>query len=94
MNMIKEQKLRTVKVNERGQIVIPEEIRKDLGIKKESTLVLIERDGEIVIKREEGILTDLEMENKFWRVLTEESFKSAWDKEDELWERIYKKEKK
>ena len=49
IKMIK--KIRTVKVNERGQIVIPEEIRNDLGIKESSILVVIEENNEIVLKK-------------------------------------------
>lgn len=93
MNM-KENKLRTVKVNERGQIVIPEEFRKDLGIKTDSTLVLIEKKDEIILKKEAGVLKELEEENNFWRKITEESFRKAWDKEDEIWDEIYEKEEK
>lgn len=49
-------KIRTVSLNDRGQIVIPEDIRKDFGIEGSSILVLIERDGEIVLRRERDIL--------------------------------------
>lgn len=37
-NNKKNRKIRTVRVNARGQIVIPEDVRKDLGIVGESYL--------------------------------------------------------
>ncbi len=52
-------KIRTVNINSRGQIVIPEEFRKDLNIKGGETLVLVERSGEITIKRENALSTAL-----------------------------------
>ena len=79
-------KIRTVNVNERGQLVIPEEIRKDFGIKGGSTLVMIEGIGEIVLKKEADILNALE--EKFWKTLSKEAMKRAWSKEDEIWDRL------
>ena len=94
INMNEDKKIRTVKVNERGQIVIPEEIRKDLGISKFSTLIMIENKDQIILKKESSVLKDIENENNFLGDLTEESLKRAWDKEDEIWDKIYKKEEK
>ena len=81
-------KIRTVRVNERGQLVIPEDIRKDFGIKGSTTLVLIENNGEIVIKKESEVFAALE--DKFWKALSQTSIKRAWSKEDEVWDKIAK----
>ncbi len=86
-------KIRTVKVNERGQIVIPEEIRKDLGIKESSVLVMIEENNEIILKKESEILKEMDGEEQFWKSLTRESMKRAWNKEDEIWDKLYKEQK-
>lgn len=86
-------KLRTVSVNERGQVVIPEDVRKDFGIENKSTLVLIERKNEIVLKRESDILETIENEDRFWANLSKHSMKRAWSKEDAVWDEIYSKTK-
>ena len=94
MNKIETKKIRTVKVNERGQIVIPEDIRKDFGIKKSSVLVMIEGTQEIILRKESDILNDINDEEVFWRNLSVESMKIAWDKEDSGWDEIFKNEKR
>jgi len=87
-------KLRTVSVNERGQVVIPEDVRKDFGIENKSTLVLIERKNEIVLKRESDILETIENEDRFWKNLSKHSLKRVWSKEDAVWDEIYSKTSK
>ncbi|HLD49479.1 MAG TPA: AbrB/MazE/SpoVT family DNA-binding domain-containing protein [archaeon] len=82
-------KIRTVAMNERGQIVIPEDIRKDFGIESASTLVLIESEGEIVIKRELDVFQAID-DDKFWKAISKESMKNTWHKEDKVWDKIYK----
>lgn len=94
MNNKKTAKIRTVSVNERGQIVIPEDIRKDFGIENSSTLVLIERKGEIVLKKEEDVIEAVETEDKLWKSLSNQAMKTSWSKEDEVWDKIYKEGRK
>ena len=86
-------KLRTVKLNERGQIVIPEDIRKDFGINENTTLVIIEKQNELVLQKESDVLIKMEDEDKFWKHLSEEAMKRAWSKEDEVWDKFYKEMK-
>lgn len=53
------QALETVKVSSRGQIVIPENVRKRLNIVEGTKLILI-KDGEtIILEREEDFLKRL-----------------------------------
>ena len=87
----KKSRIRTVNVNERGQIVIPEDIRKDLGIVDSTTLVMIEKDGEILIRKENDVLLALD-DDSFWRSVAKESLKRAWNKEDNAWDKIAKKD--
>lgn len=87
----KKGRIRTVAVNERGQIVIPEDIRKELGIGKSATLVLIEKDDEIIIRKESDVLSALD-EDTFWKTLARESMKHAWNKEDDVWDEIARKD--
>lgn len=81
-------KIRTVKVNNRGQLVIPEDMRDDFEIKGGSTLVIIEKEGELVLKKESEVFEALE--DKFWKLLSREAVKRAWGKEDDVWDRIAK----
>ena len=87
---MKNRRLRTVSLNERGQIVIPEDIRKDFGLEKNATLVIIEKGDELVLKKESDVLTAIEDEDKTWKFFSMESMKRAWSKEDEIWDKIYK----
>ena len=47
--------------------------------------------GEIVIKKESDILKAID-EDMFWKRLSQESMKGAWNKEDEIWDKIAKGE--
>ncbi len=87
----KKARIRTVAVNERGQIVIPEDIRKEMGIKGADTLVLIEKGGEIMIKKESDVLSAMD-EDAFWRAVARESMRRAWSKDDEVWDKIARKD--
>ena len=84
-------KIRTVSVNDRGQLVIPEDIRKDLGITGETTLVLIEKDGDLMLKKESDVF-DMFYEEDFWKVIANKSLEDAWDKEDGVWDAIAQKQ--
>ena len=88
---MKTKRIRTVSVNGRGQIVIPEDIRKDFGITEDTTLVLFEEEGEIVLKKEADVITAIETEDKFWKALSAESMKRAWTEKDTVWDKLYKR---
>jgi AbrB family looped-hinge helix DNA binding protein len=49
-------KLRAVMVNDRGQIVIPDDIRRELGIEAGTALVLVQKGKEILIRKESDFL--------------------------------------
>lgn len=88
MNMSTSQSdmLRSVSVNDRGQLVIPEEMREELGIEGGSVLVLVKRGNEIVLRREEDVLDELD---RFWRGVAERSLERAWGEEDEVWDEYF-----
>jgi len=83
----------TVNVSSRGQIVIPERIRKSMGIKEGSILIAIERNDELVLKKESDIMKQLEFSDKKeesgWLALAEKSLNEIWDnkKDDKAWGR-------
>lgn len=86
--------IRTVTVSSKGQIVIPEEIRKELSIKEGTKLVLLERGGKIVVEKEKQMLAELdktlsaeEKERLGWLMVAEKSLAKDWSdpKEDAVW---------
>src|SRR3989338_4213812 len=89
MKTITSRRIRTVSVNERGQLVIPEDIRRDFGIKGNSTLVLVESSEGLVLKKESEVLEALD--SIFWEALSKKALQNAWSKEDEVWGKIAEK---
>ncbi len=79
-------------VSSRGQIVIPEKVRRRFKITKGSKLVLIEQDDALILKKEEDVAAQLafdRQERAGWQMLTAHSLKKVWDNpEDEAeWKR-------
>ena len=83
--------LETVKVSSRGQIVIPESIRRDLQIHEGSKLILIEENGQIVIEKEPEFLKKLaaRRETSGWKSFSEKTLEKTWKnkKDDKTWEK-------
>ena len=79
--------IETIKVSSRGQIVIPERIRKDLGIEEGTKMVLIKKGDMIFIEKEDKFLKKLnsvDLEKLGLLVLAEKSLSKDWlSKEDE-----------
>ncbi|HLE46781.1 MAG TPA: AbrB/MazE/SpoVT family DNA-binding domain-containing protein [Candidatus Thermoplasmatota archaeon] len=75
-----------MKVNDRGQVVIPEDVRLDLRIDANTTLVLIERGDEIVLRKEAAVLDEIE---GFWRHVSRDAIAKAWGAEDDAWDDHY-----
>ncbi|MEK6984419.1 MAG: AbrB/MazE/SpoVT family DNA-binding domain-containing protein [Nanoarchaeota archaeon] len=86
-------KMEIIKTSSRGQIVIPEEIRKRHDIKKGTRLVLFELHDKIIIEKEEKINSflkqNLDAEEKGWGSLAETSLKEVWgnEKDDKIWKK-------
>ena len=80
-----------INVSSRGQIVIPEEFRRSLGIKKGSRLVLMEKEGGLIIKKEQELVKHLQestrQEDMGWLALAEQSLRDVWDneKDEHVW---------
>jgi antitoxin PrlF len=47
-----------IKVSSKGQIVIPREVRKKLGMKAGEKLLVLTRDGEIVLRKTQELTMD------------------------------------
>ncbi|MBI5398232.1 AbrB/MazE/SpoVT family DNA-binding domain-containing protein, partial [Candidatus Woesearchaeota archaeon] len=52
--------IETIKVSSRGQIVIPESVRKRFGIKEGSKLVLRERGQKLILEKEQDFEKEIE----------------------------------
>lgn len=83
--------VRTVTVSGKGQISIPQEIRKQLAVEKGSKLVVVLKDKKLLIYKASDILQSTE--DGFDDVVrhSELSLKKIWDnEEDEVWNRYLK----
>lgn len=83
--------IETIKVSSRGQIVIPERIREELGIEEGEKLVLIKDEKRVILEKENDFLQSLRdrEERKSWLALGEKAFSKMWDNKKD--ERIWKK---
>ena len=82
----------TIKVSSRGQMVIPEDIRKHMNIREGTKLVMIEKNNKIILELERDFLSEIEKregekEKLGWLKLAEESMAKVWDnpQDDEIW---------
>ncbi len=80
-----------VNVSSRGQIVIPEKIRKSLNIREGSKLIAIEKNGMIMLRKDSDVIEKLEQdsskEESGWLALAEKSLNDIWDnkKDEKTW---------
>ena len=83
--------MKTVTVSGKGQISIPQEIRKQLGIEKGSKLVIILKDKELLIRKISDISQSVA--DGFEDVVrySERSLEEVWDnEEDKVWNKYLK----
>ncbi|MBI4141383.1 AbrB/MazE/SpoVT family DNA-binding domain-containing protein [Candidatus Woesearchaeota archaeon] len=85
--------IETIHVSSKGQIVIPERVRKELHIKSGSKLFLIQKGETLILKKEEEIARyfdeDEKKERLGWMLLAEQSLKKIWDnpKDEAVWKK-------
>ncbi len=90
-NLINLTMIETIKVSSRGQIVIPERVREELGIEEGEKLVLIKDQNRVILEKENDFLQSLRdrEERKSWIALGEKAFSKIWDNKKD--ERVWKK---
>lgn len=73
-------------LSSRGQIVLPEKVRKRLGLSAGDRFVLL-RVGEDIILRRAEIAEKQLLENEAWRKLGEKALVKLWDNDvdNEVW---------
>ena len=86
--------IETIKVSSRGQIVIPENMRKALKIKEGTKLVAIGKGKRIILEQEADFLAGLSeaetaKEKEGWLALAEKNLSKVWDnpEDDEEWKK-------
>lgn len=80
-------KMKTVELGSRGQLVIPQEFRKDLDLKEKETLVIIEKGDELILKKQSSVLEKLEGKERT-SVWSEQALRKIWDNtDDDVWEK-------
>jgi AbrB family looped-hinge helix DNA binding protein len=81
--------IETIKVSSRGQIVIPENVRKNHHIEEGTKLILIEQDSRLILEKEKDFIKKIQgMEDAGWLSLAEKNLAELWDnKKDEEWKK-------
>jgi AbrB family looped-hinge helix DNA binding protein len=93
--MKKDIEFKTIKVSCKGQIAIPSDIQKEIGIKKGDELLLIRKGRKIVLEKPDKIAKKIKDEFKDLQVLSERSLRKFWiNKEDEIWNQYLKSGRK
>jgi len=78
--------VKTVKVSDKGQIAIPADVRKNVGINRGDELIIVESEGKIMLEKDSEKLKDdfadlvkhsESVAEKLWR-----------NKEDEIWDTV------
>lgn len=83
--------MKTIKVSDKGQIAIPQLIRKNLEIQQGDELVLIQVGNKILIEKMQRAEKKLQEDFKDLLRFSESSLKKIWDnKEDDIWEEYLK----
>lgn len=78
--------IRTIRVSDKGQIAIPTDIRKKMGIKKGDSLVMLQKDDKIILEKSDKIALKLDSEFRDVDAITEQSLKELWNnKHDDTW---------
>ena len=84
-------KVKTVTVSEKGQIAIPVEVRKEIGIHKGDEMMLMQIDNKLLLQPAAKIAVKLRDEFKDILKFSEKSLKEVWsNKADNIWSKYLK----
>lgn len=91
MTTTSELTFKKVKVSDKGQISIPMDMQKAIGIKKGDELLLVRKGRKIVLEKPEGVIELLEDEFADIQSITEASLRRIWlKKEEDIWNQYLK----
>lgn len=89
--MANELQFKTIKVSQKGQIAIPADVQRKLGIKKGDELLMIRKGSKIMLEKREKIAKKLNDEFKDVERISEQSLKKLWlNKDDDVWNQYLK----
>ena len=84
-----ELKFKTIKVSQKGQIAIPSDIRKDLGIKRGEELLIVRKGDKLLIEKSTKTSRRFAREFDYMLRHAEKVAKELWgNKEDEVWDKL------
>jgi len=84
--------IKTVKVSDKGQIAIPQDIREIMNISKGDDLLLFQVDGKILLEKAKSVEKNIKDDFKDLIKFSEKSLKEVWDnKQDNIWDEYLKK---
>jgi len=84
-------KFKSIKVSAKGQITLPTDIQRDIGVKKGDELLLIRKGKKILLEKQENIMTKIQDEFDDIQEFSEISLKKIWmNKKDEIWNQYLK----
>lgn len=93
--MASEITFKKVRVSDKGQISIPVDLQKEMGIKKGDDILLIRKGDKIVLEKPSKVIELLEEQFADVQAITEASLKGLWlNKKDEIWNQYLEPEKK
>ncbi|SMH72327.1 AbrB/MazE/SpoVT family DNA-binding domain-containing protein [Candidatus Nitrosotalea okcheonensis] len=85
-------KFRSIKVSAKGQITLPSNIQKEIGIKKGDEIILVRKGEKIILEKSERMTKSLKDEFADIKSLSEQSLHKLWlNKDDEIWNQYLKK---
>lgn len=84
--------IKTIKVSDKGQIAIPQEIREEAGIKRGEELIMVHDNGTILIEKAPRVAAKVKDDFKDLLKFSEHSLKKVWgNKKDDIWNKYLKK---
>jgi AbrB family looped-hinge helix DNA binding protein len=85
-------KFRSIKVSAKGQITLPSDIQKEIGIRKGDEILLIRKGQKIILEKPEKVVKKFRDEFADLESLSEQSLRKLWmNKSDEIWNRYLKR---
>jgi len=86
-NKEKEEDLKTVTISQKGQITIPRNLQRKMGIKKGDRFILVARGDNIMLKKSPAIIKSIEDDFSDIIAISEHSLRKLWlNKEDDIWD--------
>ena len=92
-NKEKEEDLKTVTISQKGQITIPRNLQRKMGIKKGDRFILVARGDNIMLKKSPAIIKSIEDDFSDIIAISEHSLRKLWlNKEDDIWDTYLEEE--